>query len=226
MTASVDKSETSYPFINFLSGEKLRVNNVYCVGRNYEKHAKELGHSVPTTNPVIFLKSNAAIRTFDDQGRIYSSQEVYDHEVEIVLVVGKTIARKAKFSPNHLAGLAIGLDVTRRDIQKNLKTQGLPWTLAKSFEGSAIVSDVIPSAMIKDLTSIKLELKVNGALRQSGHSESMIFSIPQIFEFILDLHSLYPGDVIFTGTPEGVGSIRIGDKFEATLDRWDFSGVL
>jgi 2-keto-4-pentenoate hydratase/2-oxohepta-3-ene-1,7-dioic acid hydratase in catechol pathway len=185
---------------------------IYCIGRNYVKHAQELGHEVPSS-PVVFLKSWASLRGVHDSDLAWS-QEVFHHEVELVLKIARDLKRGDKVRAEDISEIGLGLDLTRREVQNELKAQGLPWTLAKSFAGSAVLGKMRP---FED-RPYRFELKVQGLSRQIGDSTKMIFPFLSLCNFINSFSPLRKGDLIFTGTPEGVGPIRKGDDFEFYLD--------
>jgi len=199
------------------STEEITVGKVVCVGRNYSEHAKELGNEIPD-NPVLFLKPSSAI--------IYSGGEIIHpvfgnelhHEVELVLLIGETISKENKTQAEKgIIGYGVGLDMTLRDVQDVLKKKGHPWTLAKCFDTSAVVSNFILKKDYQLKPDEKLELKVNGEVKQSDTLESMIFNPAEIVEYISSIMTLEKGDLIFTGTPAGVSKVSRGDKLEAKL---------
>jgi len=199
------------------SKEEFRIGKIVCVGRNYAEHVKELGNEVPD-KPVLFLKPASAL--------IYSSGEIIHpdygnelhHEVELVLLIGETVkkANKAQ-SEKAIIGYGVGLDMTLRDVQNELKKKGNPWTLAKCFDTSAVISDFILKKDYQLRHDEKLELKVNGQVKQSDSLKSMIFNPTEIVEYISSVITLEKGDLIFTGTPAGVSRVNRGDKLEAKL---------
>lgn len=199
------------------SREELTIGKIVCVGRNYSEHAKELGNEVPE-KPVLFLKPASAL--------IYSGGEIIHpdygnelhHEVELVLLIGETVknANKAQ-SEKAIIGYGVGLDMTLRDVQDVLKKKGHPWTLAKCFDTSAVISDFVLKKDYQLKLDEKLELKVNGVVKQSDTLKSMIFNPQEIVEYISSVMTLEKGDLIFTGTPAGVSKINRGDKLEAKL---------
>ena len=199
------------------STEEITVGKVVCVGRNYSEHAKELGNEIPD-KPVLFLKPSSAL--------IYSGGEIIHpvfgnelhHEVELVLLIGETISKANKTQAEKgIIGYGVGLDMTLRDVQDVLKKKGHPWTLAKCFDTSAVVSDFILKKDHQLKPDEKLELKVNGEVTQSDTLESMIFNPAEIVEYISSIMTLEKGDLIFTGTPAGVSKVSRGDKLEAKL---------
>ena len=194
------------------SDEKFPVNHVYCVGRNYAAHAKEMGAD-ERKPPFFFIKPNWTITTDDVKYPKYTDD--LQHEVELVIAVGEDMS---------IFGFAVGVDLTRRDVQGIAKESGKPWFSGKSFVGSAPISDVIPIKDSDRLSDLELKLKVNGELRQSASCSEMIWSPKEILcEMAADI-PLGQGDLIFTGTPAGVGRIQSGDMIEATItDRAELS---
>jgi 5-carboxymethyl-2-hydroxymuconate isomerase len=199
------------------SNEEYKIGKIVCVGRNYAEHAKELGNKVPG-KPVLFLKPASAL--------IYSGGEIIHpdygnelhHEVEFVLLIGETIKNANKIEAEKaIIGYGIGLDMTLRDVQDGLKKKGHPWTLAKCFDTSAVISDFILKKDNQLKPEEKLELKVNGIVKQNDTLKSMIFNPAEIVEYISSVMTLEKGDLIFTGTPAGVSEVKRGDKLEAKL---------
>jgi acylpyruvate hydrolase len=199
------------------SKEEYTIGKIVCVGRNYAEHAKELGNEIPD-KPVLFLKPASAL--------IYSGGEIIHpdygnelhHEVELVLLIGETVknANKAQ-SEKAIIGYGVGLDMTLRDVQDGLKRNGHPWTLAKCFDNSAAISDFVLKKDYQLKADEKLELKVNGAVKQSDTLKSLLFNPAEIVEYISTVMTLETGDLVFTGTPAGVSRVNRGDKLEAKL---------
>ncbi len=191
---------------------------IIAIGRNYAEHAKELNNPVPTV-PVIFMKPDTAL--LKDNKPFYHpdfSEDIH-HEIEVVLKVckeGKHIAEK--FASDYYGEIALGVDFTARDIQQKHKEKGLPWELAKAFDGSAPVSNFVPKSKFKDLYQIDFKLDINGQTRQHGNTKDLLFSFERIIAFVSRYITLKKGDLIFTGTPEGVGKVAIGDHLEAYLE--------
>ena len=185
--------------------------NIYCVGRNYANHAKELGNSVPK-EPLFFLKSAASLKMMDEKNRFIFQDSIH-YEAELVLVVGKNIDVGTKLTDeSFISGYTLGLDLTRRSVQSDLKSKGHPWTRSKNFSGSAIIGTYrVRTHKISDL---EFEFLLNGKVKQQAKCSDMIFSPVEVANSLLELHSLSAGDLIFTGTPEGVGIIKPGDKYE------------
>jgi len=190
---------------------------ILAVGRNYSGHIKELNNS-QSEDPVIFMKPDTALLKNNNPFYHPSWSSNIQYEVELVLKIGKegkSIAEK--FASNYIDGIGVGIDFTARDLQNKLKDNGLPWTLAKGFNDSAPVSDFVPITEFSDLKNISFSLLKNGQEVQHGNSSDMIHHIEKIIAFISQYITLKKGDLIFTGTPEGVGPIAIGDKLEAFL---------
>jgi acylpyruvate hydrolase len=191
---------------------------IIAIGRNYAEHAKELNNPVPSV-PVIFMKPDTAL--LKDNKPFYHpefSQDVH-HEIEIVLKVskeGKHISEK--FAANYFEEIALGIDFTARDIQTKHKEKGLPWELAKAFDSSAPVSNFVPKAQFANMYNIGFNLNVNGETRQQGNTKDLLFSFERIIAFVSQYISLKKGDLIFTGTPQGVAKVNIGDRLEGFLE--------
>ena len=200
------------------SKEEYQIGKIVCVGRNYAEHAKELGNEIPE-KPVLFLKPPSAI--------IYSGGEVIHpaysnelhHEVELVLLMGENVNyATAEDADKAIIGYVVGLNMTLRDVQNELKKKGHPWTLAKCFNTSAVISDFVLKQSHKLKLDEKIELKVNGKIKQSDSLSSMIFKPAELVGYISSVMKLEKGDLIFTGTPSGVGKVNRGDKLEASFD--------
>lgn len=196
------------------------MNSIYCIGRNYVKHAQELGNEVPQS-PVVFLKAWSSLRGLNENLLAFST-ETFHHEIELVLKMKRDLDLGAVVTATDIEGIALGLDLTRRDVQTELKSKGLPWTLAKSFAGSAVLGHLRPF----EERTYHFSLKVNGDLRQSGDSSLMLFPLLTLATYLNSFSPLKKGDLIFTGTPEGVGPLRKGDRFELCWDDRTESGTL
>ncbi|MDX1671747.1 MAG: fumarylacetoacetate hydrolase family protein [Balneolaceae bacterium] len=197
--------------------QDLTVNTIFCIGRNYAEHARELNNEVPD-QPVVFLKPVSSI--IQDGATIQlppSSREVH-HEVELLAAIGKSGKNIAEDQAHkYIAGYGIGIDVTARDIQQKAKSKRHPWAVAKGFDTFAPISRFLPAAEIGDPQQLSLELRVNGKVRQQGNTADMIFTVPSLVSYLSGIFTLSPGDLIFTGTPEGVSPIKQGDHIEARL---------
>ena len=191
---------------------------IICIGRNYAEHAKEMNSAIPT-EPVFFLKPDTALIK-DNQPFYYPdfSKEIH-HEVELVIKInkpGKNI--DSKFAHKYYDELGIGIDFTARDIQSKCKEKGLPWEKAKAFDGSAPIGLFIDKKKLSDLNNINFHLTINGNVIQKGNTKDLLFSFDAVIAYISKFITLKTGDLIFTGTPEGVGHVAIGDKLEAFIE--------
>lgn len=203
----------------FTDGTTLPVRTIYGIGQNYDKHAREMGSTLKRGEKIIFIKPSSSY--IPDGGQIILppiSNEVH-HEVELVVLIGKDCRNVSKEDAwDYIAGFAVGIDATLRDLQKYAKEKGLPWAIAKGFRTSAPISKIVPvSEFEKNKKDFEFELKINGQTRQTGNTLDMIYSIEELVEFLSSIFDLEPGDIIFTGTPEGVGKLNDGDKLEAEL---------
>ena len=189
------------------TGEEVLVRNIYCIGRNYVEHAKELSHSVPN-EPFFFQKSLPSLNISD---KIYLpvNREIH-YEVEIVLLIGKSgVSQSVDDSLSFINGFTIGIDLTDRNFQNILKEKQLPWLLSKSFSGSAVVSEFIDEEI-----SDNFWIKINGETRQESNYENMLFSFQDQIHYLSNKIPLMEGDLIFTGTPSGVGILNENDQVE------------
>jgi 5-carboxymethyl-2-hydroxymuconate isomerase len=195
----------------------INVGKIVCVGRNYAEHAQELGNEIPE-KPVVFLKPASAL-IYSGDAIIYPSfSEEMHHEAELVLLIGKTIKDADKTeSASAIIGYGVGLDMTLRDIQSNLKKKGHPWTIAKGFDTSAVISDFISVDDFKLTLEEEIILSVNTNVRQKAKLKKMIFSPVEIVSYISSLMTLEEGDLVYTGTPAGVGRVVKGDNLHAEI---------
>ena len=190
---------------------------IIAIGRNYAEHAKELNNPVPTT-PVIFMKPDTALLK-DNKPFYYPefSQDVH-YEIELVLKVSKEGRHiSEKFAADYFEEVGLGIDFTARDIQARHKEKGLPWELAKGFDHSAPISNFVPKTQFADLYDLNLKLDLNGKTRQDGNTKDLLFSFEKLIAFVSQYITLKKGDLIFTGTPEGVGAVKQGDRLEGYL---------
>ena len=199
------------------SGKKYSVGKILCLGQNYADHAKEMGSKAPST-PIIFLKPSTAIIE-DGQPIVMPkmSKDVH-HEVELTVLLGKrgkNIPREKAYE--FVDGYAIGLDMTMRDLQKEAKAAGNPWSIAKGFDTSAPLSPFIEKKKVGDPNNLEISLKVNGVERQRSNTSNMIFKIDFVIAFLSTIFTLEEGDIIYTGTPEGVGKVTAGDVIDAEI---------
>jgi acylpyruvate hydrolase len=190
---------------------------IFCVGRNYSEHAKELGNAVPE-NPVIFSKPDTALLKNGEPFYHPDFSNDVHHEAELVIKISKMGKKiQEKFAQNYFNEIGFGIDFTARDVQTKLKEKGLPWELAKGFDGSAPLGDFITTDKL-DLQNINFSLTKNGEVMQKGNSSQMIFSFEQIVSFVSQYFTLKVGDLIYTGTPAGVSKINIGDTLVGFIE--------
>ena len=194
------------------------VHRIYCVGRNYAEHAKEMGFSGREA-PFFFMKPADAVLVVKDgqTGEMPYPTLTKDlhHEIELVVALGKGGKNiKAADAVNHIFGYAVGIDMTRRDLQAEAKKQGRPWDIAKGFDFSAPITPIVPAAQAGDINNAAIWLNVNGAKRQSSQVTQLIWSIAETIEALSQAWELQAGDLIFSGTPEGVAAVSQGDVLE------------
>lgn len=187
---------------------------ILCIGRNYAEHIRELSNTIPE-KPVIFIKPATCLVKPGEKIHFPKHGKELHHEVEIVVEIGREgrVVREEE-ALSYVSGVTVGLDLTLRDVQADLKKKGLPWEIAKAFDQSAPIGDFVPYDKSIDLNNISFGCKVNGIEKQRGNSKDMIFSIPRLFVEVSKIWVLRPGDLIFTGTPSGVGTLKIGDSIE------------
>ena len=189
---------------------------IICIGRNYSEHAKELGNEIPD-KPVIFIKPDTALlKTPDFYLPEFSNDVHYELEMVVKISKGGKYIQKENAS-KHYEEIGLGLDFTARDLQSELKAKGLPWELAKGFDGSAAVSSFYPKIQF-NLENLNFSLIKNGEKVQNGFTQNMIFSIDDIIAFVSQYFTLRVGDLVFTGTPEGVGKLNENDVLQAYLE--------
>lgn len=190
---------------------------IICIGRNYADHAKELNNAIPT-EPVWFMKPDTALLKADQDFYLPDFSNEIHHELELVVKISKVGKHiEEKFAHRYYAEVGLGIDFTARDIQQECKTKGLPWEKAKAFDGSAPIGSFVNASEI-DLSTSDLELKINGETRQKGSTSDMLFSIDKIIAYVSQFVTLKVGDLIYTGTPAGVGPVKVGDKLEGFLN--------
>lgn len=191
---------------------------ILCVGRNYAKHIEELKNAVPD-EPVIFFKPDTAlVRNNKDFYYPEYSKEIH-YECELVLRFakeGKYIAEE--FARSYIDGVGLGIDLTARDLQTKAKKNGLPWALAKGFNDSAPVSEFLPVEDFPDFQSIQFSCHINGEERQNGHSSRMLWPVDKLIAYVSKFVTFKKGDLLFTGTPAGVGEVKVGDHIEGYLE--------
>jgi len=190
---------------------------IICVGRNYAEHARELNNPV-NEKPVIFLKPETALLQKRQPFFMPDFSAEIHHEIEIVVKInrlGKNI--QPQFAHKYYEEIGLGIDFTARDLQTELKSKGLPWELAKAFDGSAPVGDFISKSELESVNEIDFSLKKNDEIVQSGNTRDMIFPIDTIISFVSEYFTLKKGDLIFTGTPKGVGPVKKGDTLDGFI---------
>lgn len=200
------------------SNEEVEVGKLVCVGRNYVKHAEEMGNEVPEF-PLIFLKPASSL--ISPEANIihpeYSTE--MHHEVELVLYIGETIKNADdRLAEEAIKGYAVGLDMTLRDVQSNLKKKGHPWTIAKCFDTSAVISAIVEKSEYSLKGGERISLSVNDEEKQNSKLDTMIFSPVNVVKYISTIMTLEKGDLIYTGTPEGVGQVNRGDIISASIE--------
>lgn len=189
----------------------LPVGKVVCVGRNYAAHARELGNAVPET-PILFLKPSTALVPLSPSFAIPQGRGECHHETEITVLIGKTLKNASEAECRAaIAGVTLGLDLTLRDVQNVLKKNGHPWEVAKAFDGAAPLAPFLAPDAFGDLVGTTFSLAVNGELRQQGNTSDMITPVLALLQYISTIFTLQPGDVVMTGTPEGVAALHAGD---------------
>ncbi|MED5388605.1 MAG: fumarylacetoacetate hydrolase family protein [Pseudomonadota bacterium] len=196
----------------------IPVGKVVCVGRNYADHARELGNAVPDS-PILFMKPATALASLHDPVELPQGQGPVHHEVEMVVLIGKRLRKETdleniRFS---VAAYGVGLDLTLREVQNQLKQKGHPWERAKAFDGAAPVSGFVDARGISVRQNLDVTLEINDEVKQHGHTGLMLFPTFELLAEISQTFTLEPGDVVFTGTPAGVGPLNSGDKFTARL---------
>jgi len=194
------------------------LNRIFCVGRNYEAHAREMGVAVDRDAPFYFTKSAQHYVPSDATVPYPPGTSNYHYEIELVVVIGAPAFRvTADRALEHIFGYACGLDMTRRDLQFAAREQRRPWDLGKDVEQSAVIADIVPASECGHPASGHIALRVNGDVKQESDLSLLIHSVPEIVAHLSHFYHLIPGDVIFTGTPEGVGPVTVGDRLEGSV---------
>jgi acylpyruvate hydrolase len=197
---------------------EVKVGKIICLLRNYRAHAAEM-KSEPPKEPYFFIKPSTSIVHDGEAIVIPPQSKNVHHEVELAVVIGKTATKVQKaHAMEHVSAYAVLLDMTARDIQDEAKKAGRPWSAAKGFDTFAPVSVAMPAKRVPDPHKLDIWLKVNGQFRQQGSTSQMIFDVPTVIEYVSHIMTLEPGDLIATGTPEGVGPVKAGDKVDAGID--------
>ena len=206
---------TSYRFQD--NDTHLRIGKLICLARTYKEHATEM-NTVVTEDPLLFLKPASSVIFNHGTILIPSMSQCLHHEVELGVIIGK----KGKIIPeeralDHVLGYLVGLDITARDIQAQAKKNGWPWAIAKGFDSFAPLSDAVMKERVPKPENLQLTLRINGVVKQNANTNQMIYTIARIISFISEIMTLERGDLILTGTPEGVGEIKEGDVLDAQL---------
>ena len=215
------------PRIPVAGGGTFPVRRIYCVGRNFADHAREMGASAPVSvaergTPMFFSKpADAIVVGHDDVIPYPPSTSDLHHEVELVVALGKDAPAGVLSIEDATAlvfGYGVGLDLTRRDLQAAAKAKGGPWDIAKGFDHSAPISELVHAEEVGDLAALNLSLEINGEVRQQSLLDQMIWSVPEILHELSRLFALKAGDLVFMGTPAGVAALQPGDRFSARLE--------
>ncbi|WP_263144543.1 fumarylacetoacetate hydrolase family protein [Pseudomonas sp. RIT-PI-AD] len=194
------------------------LGKVVCIGRNYAEHARELNNPVPS-EPLLFIKPGSCAVPLEGGFAIPRDRGSVHYEAEIAVLIGKPLSREPGDEEirDAISGFAPALDLTLRDVQARLKEKGLPWEIAKSFDGACVLAPFVPGDAVADLGDIGIRLSIAGEVRQDGNSRDMLNPILPLVRHICGHFSLQPGDVLLTGTPSGVGPLRVGDELSLEL---------
>jgi len=202
--------------LKFIDGNEVEAGTIFCIGQNYAKHRAEMGSEM-SNEPVIFIKPKQAITYPDTKIELPDFSNNIHYEVELVILIGEDCDNISSVEANNvIAGYGVGIDLTARDIQSKAKQEGKPWATAKSFRNSAPISYFIPKDKVTN-KNFEIKLYVNDILKQFGNTKEMERSVDELVAYISKIFGLRKGDLIFTGTPEGVGTIKSGDKVTAEL---------
>jgi fumarylpyruvate hydrolase len=208
-----------WPTLPVEGGGRVPVNRIFCVGRNYEAHAAEMGTKVDREAPFWFTKSPHAVIESGATVPYPPGTQDYHHEIELVAVLGRGGFRVPAAQANDLIlGYAAGLDMTRRDLQQAARAKGRPWDTGKDFEQSAVIGPVVPAARLGHPVNGRIVLRVNGEVRQQADITELVWKVPELIAHLSTLYHLRPGDVVMTGTPAGVGPVRPGDRLEGEVE--------
>ena len=199
-------------YVNF----NCHTSKIICVGRNYSEHAAELNNPI-LKEPLLFIKSTNTLVDLNTPIKLPGSAGECHHELEVTLLIGKTIDKTSNISIQQIAGIGVGLDLTLRELQSQLKLKGHPWERAKSFDGACPVSHFIAREQFEDVQNIDFAMTKNGILAQHGNTRDMLFDIKALIGEISQSFTLYPGDIVLTGTPAGVAALNSGELLEITL---------
>ncbi|MDE1168372.1 MAG: fumarylacetoacetate hydrolase family protein [Pseudomonas sp.] len=204
----------------YVDGTRIHfpVGKVVCIGRNYAEHAKELNNPVPT-EPLLFIKPGSCVVPLQGGFKIPTDRGSVHYEAEIAVLLGKPLSARPSEEEvlDAISGFAPALDLTLRDVQAKLKEKGLPWEIAKSFDGACVIAPFVSASTFADLTDIDIRLTINGEVRQDGNSNLMLNPIVPMIQHMAANFALQAGDVIMTGTPAGVGPLNPGDELVLEL---------
>ena len=207
------------PEVAIAGGGAFPVRRIVCVGRNYAEHAREMGGNPEREPPFFFSKPADALVPGEATIPFPARTANLHHEIELTVAIGKGGANiPVAEALSHVFGYGVGNDLTRRDLQAEAKAAGRPWDMAKGFDDSAVASLIVPAAQIGHPTEARIWLSVNGAIRQDGNIADMVWNVPEVIAELSTYIRLQPGDLIYTGTPAGVGAIRPGDLIEGGVD--------
>ena len=196
------------------------VNRIFCVGRNYEAHAKEMGMAVDREAPFYFMKSASSVVASGATVPYAPGTSNLHHEIELVVAIGQAaFCVTEEAAPEAIYGYACGLDMTRRDLQFKARDKGRPWDLGKNFENSAVISEIVRVSESGLIQSGDISLSVNKEPRQSGNVSDLIWSVPELIADLSKYYHLQPGDLLYTGTPAGVGPVERGDVITGSIDQ-------
>lgn len=199
--------------------ERFPVRRIFCVGRNYEAHAKEMGVAVDREAPFYFTKAGEHVVDSGSTVAYPPGTSNYHYEMELVVAIGKPGFKiAADQALSHVYGYACGLDMTRRDLQLAAREQRRPWDLGKDFEQSAVMAEIFPATDVGHLGKGAIELRVNGQTKQSSDMSLLIHGVPALIAHLSGFYKLQAGDLIYTGTPEGVGPVVAGDRIEGSIE--------
>ncbi|MGO0305109.1 fumarylacetoacetate hydrolase family protein [Endozoicomonas acroporae] len=204
----------------WISGDRidLPVGKVVCVGRNYAAHVQELNNPLPD-DPVLFIKPRTAMVNLEQPVKLPRNRGAVHHETEVSLLIREPLTDASEHEANQaIMAIGLGLDLTLRDLQERQKSKGLPWEVAKAFDNSCPLSGFVAVEHIKDPANLGFSLSVNGEPRQKGTTAHMLTSIPGLLSYISRHFTLLPGDIVLTGTPEGVGPLQSGDDVELSMN--------
>ena len=209
------------PSVPVLGADELfPVHRIFCVGRNYEAHAKEMGMAVDREAPFYFMKSSSSIVMSGSTIKYPPGTENCHHEMELVVAIGQPAFEiSIADAPKIIFGYACGIDLTRRDLQFKARDKGRPWDLGKNFENAAVISPIIRVSDSGYIDSGSIELGVNGDIKQDGDIKDLIWNVPELIADLSRYYHLLPGDLLYTGTPAGVGPIEPGDELTGHIDR-------